>query len=103
MNAIELNTDKNKINELCKQHFVIRLYLFGSFAKNTATEKSDIDFLVTFGNVDLYNYFDNYLDFKEKLENIYHRKIDLVEEQTVKNPFLLQSINQSKKLIWTQA
>jgi len=103
MNTASLNIDKTKISELCQQHYVIRLYLFGSFAKNTATEQSDIDFLVSFGNVDLYNYFDNYLDFKEKLENIYHRRIDLVEEQTVKNPFLLQSINQSKQLIWTQA
>jgi len=95
-------TDEIEISELCKQHNVIRLYLFGSFAKHTATEQSDIDFLVTFGNVDLFNYFDNYLDFKEKLEALYNRKVDLVEEQTVKNPFLLQSINQTKQLIWTQ-
>ncbi len=99
----KLTIDKKRISKLCKQHHVIRLYLFGSFAKNTATAQSDIDFLVTFGNVDLYNYFDNYLNFKEKLESIYNRKVDLVEEQTIKNPFLLQSINQSKQLIWTQA
>ena len=96
-----INIDKEKISELCQKHKVTKLYLFGSFAMNTATEESDIDFLVTFGNVDLYNYFDNYLDFKEKLEQIYERKVDLVEEQTIKNPFLMHSINQNKQLIWT--
>ncbi len=98
-----LEIDKNIISDFCREHYVVQLYLFGSFAKNMATEESDIDFLVTFGYVDLYNYFDNYLSFKEKLEQIYKRNVDLVEEQTVKNPFLLQSINQSKKLIWKQA
>lgn len=98
MNNLYINTQP--ISDLCKKHNIVKLYLFGSFAKNTFTENSDIDFLVTFGNVDLYNYFDNYLNFKEELEKLYHRKVDLVEEQTVKNPFLAQSINQSKILIY---
>jgi hypothetical protein len=97
------NIDYAIISEICRQHNVTSLYLFGSFAKNTASGQSDIDLLVSFGNVDLYYYFDNYLDFKEKLENLYRRKVDLLEEQTVKNPFLQQSINQSKLLIWKQA
>ena len=98
----QLYIDKEKISELCQQHSVIRLYLFGSFAQNKATENSDVDFLVQFGNVDLYDYFDNYIDLKEKLEKLYNRKVDLVEEQTVKNPFLAQDINHTKQLIYGQ-
>lgn len=97
-NTIHIN--REEINSVCKQHSVINLYLFGSYAKNTATENSDIDFLVRFGDVDLYNYFDNYLSLKDELEKLYNRKVDLVEEQTVKNPFLAQSINQTKILIY---
>lgn len=92
--------DTQKMAELCKQYHVLRLHLFGSYAKNTATEQSDMDFLVAFGDVDLYEYFDNYFNFKDSLENICHKKVDLVEEQTVKNPFLFQSIEQSKILIY---
>lgn len=93
----------NKVlEELCIQHNVIRLYLFGSYSQNNATEESDIDFLVKFGDVDLYDYFDNYLDLKEKLEKLYNKKVDLVEEQTIKNPFLASSINSTKQLIYGQ-
>lgn len=95
-----MKINKQQISKLCKQHNVLHLYLFGSFAKNTETEQSDIDFLVKFNDVELYYYFDNYLSLKENLEKIYQRKVDLVEEQTVKNPFLVQSINQSKLLIY---
>ncbi|OFX24798.1 MAG: nucleotidyltransferase [Bacteroidetes bacterium GWA2_31_9] len=97
-----MKINKQQLSELCKQHNVLRLYLFGSFAKNTETEQSDIDFLVKFNDVELYYYFDNYLSLKENLERIYQRKVDLLEEQTVKNPFLEQSINQSKILIYGQ-
>ena len=89
-----------KLSILCKKHNVAKLYLFGSYAKQKQTEKSDIDLLVTFENVDLYNYFDNYIELKNELENEFKRNVDLVEEQTLKNPFLIESINQSKQYIY---
>ncbi|MCD4795229.1 MAG: nucleotidyltransferase domain-containing protein [Bacteroidales bacterium] len=73
------------LHKICKKYNIIKLYLFGSFAKNTSTEGSDIDFLVTFGDVDLYNYFDNFLNVKNELEKLYERTVDLVEEKTIKN------------------
>ena len=88
------------LHNICKKYNIIKLYLFGSFAKNTSTDSSDIDFLVTFGDVDLYNYFDNFLNVKYELEKLYERKVDLVEEKTIKNPFLQKSINQSKILLY---
>jgi predicted nucleotidyltransferase len=38
--------------------------------------------------------------FKTSLELLFGRKIDLVEEQTLKNPILIRSINESKELIY---
>ncbi len=103
MTAEKLNFETKLIEKLCTEHNVRSLFLFGSYAKNSATDKSDIDFLVRFENVDISEYFDNFLNFKDKLEQIYGKKVDLVEEQTLKNPFLIRSINESKQLIWTQA
>ena len=40
------------------------------------------------------------MDFKEKLENLFGRKVDLVEEQTLRNPILISAINKSKELIY---
>jgi predicted nucleotidyltransferase len=40
------------------------------------------------------------MSLKEKLEQLFGRKVDLVEEQTLKNPILIQSINSNKSLIY---
>ena len=95
-----LDQNKKQIEALCKSHEVEKLYLFGSAATNTFSEASDIDFLVKFKSFDLTNYFINYLDLKEKLYLLLNREIDLVEEQTLKNPYLIKSINKNKKLIY---
>ncbi|MDO3695910.1 nucleotidyltransferase domain-containing protein [Wenyingzhuangia sp. chi5] len=97
-----LMIDKNikRVKTLCKKHKVEKLYLFGSATNETFSENSDIDFLVKFNISDLSLYFDNYISFKEKLGKIFKRDIDLVEEQTLKNPILINSINKNKELIY---
>ncbi|WP_339658989.1 nucleotidyltransferase domain-containing protein [uncultured Polaribacter sp.] len=89
-----------RVKTLCKKHKVEKLYLFGSATNNTFTDESDIDFLVKFNISDLSLYFDNYISFKENLSKIFKREVDLVEEQTLKNPILINSINKSKELIY---
>ena len=95
-----LKIDKNidRIQELCKRHNVHELYLFGSATSERFSEKSDIDFLVSFNKIDLAQYFNNYIDLKEKLKLLFKRDVDLVEKQTLKNPILIKSINRSKEL-----
>lgn len=98
MKSIEFNKDELKI--LCEQHEVENLYLFGSSVTEKFHDESDVDLLVNFKVKDLYNYFKNYLSFKEKLSKLFGRKVDLVEEQSLKNPILINSINDSKQLIY---
>ena len=40
------------------------------------------------------------MNFKEKLESLFGREVDLLEEQTLKNPILIESINKSKELVY---
>ena len=98
MNLIEKNIEKLK--KLCDKYYVSRLYVFGSIINNNFRDDSDIDFLVTFDPVELNKYADNYFDFKFSLEDLFNRKIDLLEEKAIKNPFLKQSIDKSKELIY---
>ena len=88
------------LTELCYTHNVDKMYLFGSALNSNFNAKSDIDFLVKFKSIDLAKYFDNYINFKEKLKNLLGREIDLVEEQTLKNPILIRSINRSRELVY---
>ena len=60
----------------------------------------DIDFIVDFSGVDLFDYADNYFDLKSSLENLLNRDIDLLEEQAISNPYLRQSIDSSKQLVY---
>lgn len=94
--------DKNRedLIKLCTMYNVEKMYLFGSALNANFNKESDIDFLVKFKSIELSKYFDNYMDFKEKLEELFGREVDLVEEQTLRNPILINSINKSKELIY---
>ena len=98
MNEVEQNI--LSIRNLCFLHGVDHLYLFGSALDEKFNDKSDIDFLVRFKNVELLNYADNYFDLKFSLEDLLNRPVDLLEEQSVKNPYFLEVLNESKKLIY---
>ena len=95
-----LNINIEELRRLCTKYNVEKMYLFGSALTSNFNKESDVDFLVRFKAIDLSTYFDNYIDFKEKLEDLFSRKVDLVEEQTLKNPVLINSINKSKELIY---
>jgi uncharacterized protein len=98
MNLIEEN--RKQLFDLCVMHKVKELYLFGSILTNNFNEFSDIDMLIQFYQVDLMEYFDNYMDFKEKLEELLHRPIDLVENQSIKNPIFRNVVDRQKQLIY---
>lgn len=98
MNIIEQHLEQ--IQKICNKHKVDLMYVFGSSITQHFTESSDVDFLVKFGNVDLYDYFENLLNLKENLENILQRKVDILEMQAVKNPYLKKSIDNNKLLIY---
>ncbi|HYD90735.1 MAG TPA: nucleotidyltransferase domain-containing protein [Flavobacterium sp.] len=89
-----------KVKKLCAAHNVETMYLFGSALTSNFKDNSDIDFLVKFKPADLSGYFDNYLHFKIELASLLGRDVDLVEEQTLKNPVLIKSINKNKELIY---
>ena len=95
-----INQNKEIIKNLCETHNVDKLYLFGSATTTNFNEDSDLDFLVKFKPFDLKLYFLNYIDFKTKLKELLRREIDLLEEQTLKNPYLISSIEENKELIY---
>ena len=98
MNLIERNIDK--IRDLCSRHKVKQLFVFGSVLTDKFSKESDIDLVVDFQGVELYDYADNYFDLKESLENLFKRDVDLLEEKAIRNPYLRQSIDSSKQLIY---
>lgn len=98
MKLIESNI--SKIRALCRKYKVRRLFVFGSVLTDRFNERSDIDLIVDFDKDKIKDYFDNYFDFKYSLENLFGRKVDLLEDQTIKNPYLRKNVDETKSLIY---
>jgi uncharacterized protein len=75
--------------QMIRSRFGIKsLSLFGSVARNEATQESDLDFIVNFDGVIT---FDRYMDLKIFLEDLFGKKIDLAIEDNLK-PQIRQKI-----------
>ena len=79
---------------------VKRLFAFGSVLTNRFTDKSDIDLVVDFDKEKVDDYFPNFFDLNYALEKLLGRKVDLLEEQAIRNPYLKEDIDMTKKLIY---
>ncbi len=95
-----IDSNRDKLFELCEKHKVKELYFFGSVLTDKFKESSDIDILIQFYQVDLMEYFDNYMDLKENLEQLFKRHVDLVENQAIRNPIFRKVIDREKQLFY---
>jgi hypothetical protein len=98
MNPLQLYS--NQINDLCLKHSVGELAVFGSVLTDNFNESSDIDFVVDFSLVERKKYAENYFNLKQSLEELFKRKIDLLEKSALKNPFFLEVLQNTKKIIY---
>ena len=80
---------------------VRKFYLFGSALSSRFDEKcSDIDVLVETENITSEEKGEYLITLWEDLEKLFNRKVDLLTENSLKNPFLISEIEQTKKLIY---
>ncbi len=97
-----IKDNMNAILDLCKKHHLKSFYLVGSAAKeNKFTDESDVDFLYRFDkeNKEL-DVVDDYFDLLFGLQDLLQRKVDLVSEEKMWNPYFIESINESKQIIY---
>jgi predicted nucleotidyltransferase len=91
--------------ELCKKYHVVRMYLFGSAARDDFDPAtSDFDFLISISEeLPPEDRGQNFLDLMFDLDDLFGREVDLVSEKSLKNPYLIESIDRDKKLIYEAA
>ncbi|MDR1698755.1 MAG: nucleotidyltransferase domain-containing protein [Prevotellaceae bacterium] len=99
---INLSKYKTGLTNICQNNQVIsKLYLFGSALTPRFNDKtSDIDVLVETANVLPEEKGMKLMVLWDNLETLFGRKIDLLTENSLKNPFLKQEIEQTRKLIY---
>ncbi|WP_290650860.1 nucleotidyltransferase domain-containing protein [Aquisalimonas sp.] len=90
-----------ELQGLCKRHGVKHLVLFGSGVRDDFNpERSDIDLLVTFEDMDPERLADAYFGLKEGIEALLEREIDLVTERSVNNPYLRREIERNNAIVY---
>jgi predicted nucleotidyltransferase len=86
---------------LCKTHKVKYLYAFGSSTNDSFdTNKSDIDLLVEIDDPDPIERGEKLISLWDTFENFFHRKVDLLTDSSIRNPYLRKNIDSSKILIY---
>lgn len=90
----------NKLTEiinLLKSKKVKNAYIFGSACREDFKDDSDIDFLIKFDdNLDYNEYGQLWWEIYFGLEDLLHKKIDIINEDKINNPYLKREINKNK-------
>ena len=92
--------DLDAIKQLCQQHRVRRLLVFGSVLTAAFRPDSDIDLVAEFEPLPLEDYADNYFRFKFALEELLGRPVDLLEAQAIRNPYFRQQLEATQQLLY---
>ena len=100
MKLIEINLQR--IFDLCRLHKVKTLAVFGSILTDRFNDNSDVDLLVDFEQIDndKFDYVSNYFDLRDSLEQLFNRKVDLIEEKGLRNKYFIANVNRTKQMIY---
>ncbi|MGC4129219.1 MAG: nucleotidyltransferase domain-containing protein [Bergeyella sp.] len=93
---------QEQLAEVFSRYKVVRAYLFGSAVRNDFNENSDVDFLIHFDKnlKDPLEKGKLWWDLHDELRDLLGREIDLVTENSLKNPYFIQELNKTKFLIY---
>jgi len=89
-----------KVKVACEAFHVKELYVFGSAVKNDLNPQSDLDFLVAFNYDYPYGAFEQFMGFKQRLEAILERQVDLLTLKQFRNPVFQEEVENTRKLIY---
>lgn len=97
----EISEKQPELASLCRRFRVQRLEIFGSASTGGfRPEDSDLDFLVEFDTTEQTGYADRYFGFREALERLFARPVDLVVSSAIRNPFFREAVDKTKALLY---
>ena len=70
--------------------------IFGSVARDEATESSDVDICIKTKTPDMFMF----VHIKEDLQNLFHKSVDLVRLRERMNPYLKERIDKEAIYVW---
>ncbi len=92
-----IEQSRTALVELCRQHRVKRLDLFGSATGDEFDPAaSDLDFLVEFEDLEPSAYAAAFFDLLDGLNALFGRPVDLVPESSISNPYFRESVERTR-------
>lgn len=88
------------IRTLCHDHGVISLQAFGSVLRPDFRPDSDIDLLVDFDESTSINAFQRYFGFKEAMEQLLGRPVDLITLKSLSNPYFKKVLEETSQALY---
>lgn len=90
------------VRALCRKYGVVRLEVFGSATRGDFDpEHSDVDLLVEFAQgTDLGPWMARYFELQDRLAALFGRDVDLVMAKGLRNPYLIQTIQRDRKVLY---
>jgi uncharacterized protein len=97
----EISSRINDFKALCDNHKVRYLYVFGSAVTDKFDKsRSDIDLLIEIDASDPIERGESLIALWDGFEMFFHRKVDLLTDSSIKNPYLRKSIDTAKILLY---
>jgi len=98
-----LKENKGKLAEVCRRFGVRRLEVFGSAVREDFDPtKSDFDFIVSFADKTPGTYADRYFDFAAAIEKLLGRRIDLLTERSIRNPYFRREVEAARQIVYDE-
>ena len=95
-----ITDNREKIAELCRTHHVRRLSVFGSAVRDDFDpDRSDVDLLIEFEPFEA-GYAQNFFSLLFSFDELFGRKVDLVTDRYVRNPYLRKAIEGEKVTLY---
>jgi predicted nucleotidyltransferase len=97
-----IERQRGAIAELCREHHVRRLEVFGSGARavDFDPQRSDVDFLVEFDTADTSPTLRDFFALRDELAALLGRPVDLVMTGSLDNPFVKAEVDRTREPVY---
>jgi hypothetical protein len=89
----------DELRNFCRRWQVRELSIFGSVLRDDFRDDSDIDVLVSFEPAAPWSLWD-LVSMRDELVKLLGREVDLVEEESLRNPFMRRAVFSDKRVIY---
>ena len=97
----KIENHQSEIAAICEKYRVVKIELFGSATRDDFDpNQSDLDFLVELQPRPPVEYANSFFCLRWALQDLFQKSIDLVEANSITNPYFRQSIELNRVVLY---